>query len=369
MNSKTYFMEVALRLARRGLGRVWPGPAEGCVIVAPVADGQVGAIVARGWTDRISRAVSRAITMLEEQGRSSEMSVDVFLTGDPSAEDVTQLEKLRPKTIYIACRNTDGEKATQRIEDLTKAGTQVAFGLCRRAAEDLNREFFWHQRKGRPHFTLKLATTLDGSIATHAGASQWITNEQSRALVQRLRYEADAIMVGSATAIADDPQLTCRLPGLSESAAIRIVADGRLRLPLTSKLVQTSQNLPTLLLTKADNDPARSRAFQECGVEILTVALDRDKQLDMDDAASKLADRGITSVLVEGGARLGASLLMAGLIDRLVWFHAPKIMGADGQGAIAELGLSDLSKIKKFRRSEFFEIGDDIVQFLETPKS
>ena len=355
-------MEIAVRLARRGWGQVWPHAAEGCVIVARATDGKAGRVVGRGWTDHEGRAVMRAVDALEGAPGGPGGPLEVYLACEPSEDDAARLAALKPEAVFIADRTGEGV-SDERPASLVKAGCRVEVGLCRAQARRLNEGFLLRARAGRPHFTLKMATTLDGSIATRAGESRWITNARSRALVQRLRYDADAVMVGSATAVSDDPRLDCRFPGFSGKPAVRIVADARLRLPLTSRLVRTSRDVKTVLLTKADNDRTRVRAYGDCGVDVVTVALDDDKRLDMTDAAAKLAGIGLTRVLVEGGARLAASLLSAGLIDELVWFHAPKIIGGDGRDAVAALGLSGLSELETFEPCDDYKMGGDFVRF------
>ncbi len=183
-------------------------------------------------------------------------------------------------------------------------------------------------RLGRPLVTLKLASTLDGRIATRSGESRWITGEAARRMAHALRGRHDAVMVGVGTVLADDPELTCRLPGYRSTPVVRVVADSHLRTPLTATLVATAAEAPTWMLIREGTDRDRRHAFADLGITLIEVA-GAETGVDPAGALKALADAGLTRVLVEGGAQLAASLLRADLVDRIAWFHAPAVMGGD----------------------------------------
>jgi diaminohydroxyphosphoribosylaminopyrimidine deaminase/5-amino-6-(5-phosphoribosylamino)uracil reductase len=211
--------------------------------------------------------------------------------------------------------------------------------------------------------TLKLATSLDGRIATRTGASQWLTGEAARARGHWLRATHDAIMIGSGTALADDPSLTCRLAGLEERSPVRIVLDGRLRLPATSRLAATAASVPTWLITRRPaGPPERARTLTGQGVELIEASAARGEGLDLEEVLAALAARGISRLLVEGGARLAASLLRRRLVDRLAWFQAPMILGGDGLAAIAELGIDSLAAAARFARERGEALAPDTLE-------
>jgi diaminohydroxyphosphoribosylaminopyrimidine deaminase/5-amino-6-(5-phosphoribosylamino)uracil reductase len=245
------------------------------------------------------------------------------------------------------------------FQRLRNAGIEVVEGVGRREAEAINEGFFRRVRSGRPFVALKTATTLDGRIATVAGESQWITGESARARGHLLRAQYDAIMVGIGTAAADNPMLTCRLPGLADRSPVRIVVDGRRRLPLTSKLVATASKQPMWLVTLEGNHDARLQAFRGAGVEIVTVAADPTGQPDLKVAMTRLAERGLTRVLVEGGAHLTAALLRDRLIDRIYWFRAASVLGGDGMPFAAPFGVDRLAAMALFERDEVIAVGPD----------
>jgi diaminohydroxyphosphoribosylaminopyrimidine deaminase/5-amino-6-(5-phosphoribosylamino)uracil reductase len=210
--------------------------------------------------------------------------------------------------------------------------------------------------------TLKLATSLDGRIATRTGQSQWITGEIARAHGHRLRATHDAIMIGIGTALADDPQLNCRLPGLEERSPMRIVVDGRLRLPVESKLVQTAPNRRTALVTRPGHSASTLDRYRGHDIEVIEVGTDPSGHPAVGAALAAIGGLGITRLLVEGGATLAAALLKADLVDRVHWFRAPGIIGGDGLASIGEIGLDELSRMTRFERIGLHPAGGDSIE-------
>ncbi len=359
-------MRVALTLAARGLGEVAPNPAVGCVIVSPSEETPL--IVGRGWTQPGGRphAETGALARAGDKARGATVYVSLepcAHTGKtgPCAQALIDAGVAR---VVVACTDDDPRVDGKGIAMLRDAGIDVVVGVLENDARVLNEGFFRATKAKLPMVTLKIASTLDGKIATHSGKSHWITGQMARERTHLMRAQADAIMVGSATAIVDDPQLTCRLPGLAHRSPIRVVADGRLRLPLTSKLVRSANDIRVILLTREDADKDRAKAFEEQGVELINVPLGPDNHMDMTKGMALLAARGITRVLVEGGARLAASLMRDGLVDRIEWFQAPKIIGDDGYSAIAALGLDEIDLDAGFERLAVTALGEDVLTSL-----
>ena len=217
----------------------------------------------------------------------------------------------------------------------------------------------------RPVITLKLATTLDARIATKSGFSRWITSQDSRQLTHLLRAHHDAILIGRGTALADDPSLTCRIAGYEEHSPIRVVVDSQLRLSLSSQLVNTANDVPVWVACASDADADRERDLVAKGVRVLRLPVIQGSGLDLRALAHALHQNDVGSVFVEGGGAIAASLLKARLVDRLVWFQAPKIMGGDGVPAIQDLDLDILDAMVPFTRIGTYECGPDLVQFFE----
>ncbi|MCH7555008.1 MAG: bifunctional diaminohydroxyphosphoribosylaminopyrimidine deaminase/5-amino-6-(5-phosphoribosylamino)uracil reductase RibD, partial [Proteobacteria bacterium] len=267
--------------------------------------------------------------------------------------------------LVIALEDPDPRVNGRGMERLRDAGIEVIEGVCREPARALNAGFLKRLAAGRPLFTLKTATSLDGRIATASGQSQWITGEPARLRGHSLRADHDAVMVGIGTVLADDPRLDCRLPGLAHRSPLPIVLDSRLRLPLESRLAATAKQRPSWVLTLAGGDQARRDDLAERGVEIIDVAANQDGMVDLAAAARALGERGLTRVLVEGGARLNAGLLRENLADRLVWFRNPRLIGGDGLPAAAGFGIDGLAEAPAFRRLSVEEIGDDMMETYE----
>jgi diaminohydroxyphosphoribosylaminopyrimidine deaminase/5-amino-6-(5-phosphoribosylamino)uracil reductase len=353
-------MQAALALAARGLGNTWPNPAVGCVIV------NAGQVVGRGWTQPGGRphAETEALRRAGDRARGA----TAYVTLEPCCHHgrtppcTEALIAAGISRCVVALRDPDPRVNGEGLMRLRNAGIAVETGLMDSEAAALNAGFVSRITAGRPLVTLKLATTLDGRIATRTGHSRWITGETARRHVHRLRAEHDAVMVGSGTALADDPALTVRLPGAvpaGHPGPVRVVADGRLRLPLTSVLVATARATPTWVLTTKQADRHRIAAFTDAGVVVLAVAPDPNSQPDPAAALRALAGRGITRLLVEGGAHLAASLLRADLVDRLAWFHAPTVLGADARAAVEAMGISELAALARFRVTGSAALGLD----------
>jgi diaminohydroxyphosphoribosylaminopyrimidine deaminase/5-amino-6-(5-phosphoribosylamino)uracil reductase len=209
--------------------------------------------------------------------------------------------------------------------------------------------------------TLKLATSLDGRIATPSGESRWITGPPSRERAHLLRATHDAILVGTGTVIADNPQLTCRLPGLGDHSPVRVALDRKLRIPLGARLIAEARQTPTWVVTLHSANAARQQALRDAGVIVIPATPDAAGHIDLALALGLLGERGLTRLLVEGGGRLAAALLRAGLVDRLTWFHAPLLLGGDAVPAIAELGLDRLADAPAFERLSSEIVGDDVL--------
>jgi diaminohydroxyphosphoribosylaminopyrimidine deaminase/5-amino-6-(5-phosphoribosylamino)uracil reductase len=352
-------MRAALALARRGLGNVWPNPAVGCVIVKD------GRVVGRGWTQPGGRphAETEALSRAGEAARGATAYVTLEPCSHwgktPPCADALVAAGLR--RVVVAVEDPDPRVAGSGFARLKAAGIAVESGLGAAEAAEINAGFFLRLRQGRPLVTLKLATSLDGRIATATGESRWITGPAARERAHLLRATHDAILVGTGTAIADDPELTCRLPGLGDRSPVRIVLDRQLRLPPAARLFADARVHPTWVMTLASADFARQQALQDAGVEILAADPDDNGRIDLAAALRLLGGHGLTRLLVEGGGGLAASLLRLGLVDRLVWLHAPVLLGGDGLPAIGKLGHAALADAPRFERLSTEPLGADFV--------
>jgi diaminohydroxyphosphoribosylaminopyrimidine deaminase/5-amino-6-(5-phosphoribosylamino)uracil reductase len=353
-------MRAALTLARRGLGRVAPNPAVGCVLVKD------GRVVARGWTQPGGRphAETEALGRAGDQasGATAYVSLEPCCHHGGTPPCAEALIAAGVSRCVVALGDPDERVAGRGLQRLSEAGIAVTEGVLADEAEAVNAGFLMRLRAGRPLVTLKLATTLDGRIATAARESRWITGEAARAQGHLLRASHDAVMVGAGTAATDDPRLDVRLPGLEDRAPMRVVLDGGLRIPASHDLVARAGSQPTLLFTRAGHPPERRQALVDQGMEVLDVESDDEGLLSVSSVLQELGRRGLTRLLVEGGGRLAASLIRADLVDRLVWFRAPGVIGGDGVPAVAGFGLAGLADMPRFQRLSAQPAGADLVE-------
>lgn len=354
------WMDLALTLARRGLGRTSPNPPVGCVLV------RNGRVVGRGWTQPGGRphAEAEALRRAGEAARGA--------TAYVSLEPCNHYGKTPPCTealiaagvarCVVAAADPDPRVSGAGLARLREAGVPVVTEVGAASAQSLYDGYIRQRRDGRPAITLKLATTLDGRIATRRGESQWITGPEARARAHRLRATHDAVMVGSGTAVTDNPRLSVRLDGLRDARPLRVVVDGRLRVPLTHDLVASARTHPTLLITRPDALADRRQAYADAGVELADAGVDADGTMSAPAIAQALGARGVTRVLVEGGSMLAAGLFRTDLVDEIVWFRAPRVMGGDGVPAIAGFGLAYLDATPQFTCVASEHAGADIVE-------
>jgi diaminohydroxyphosphoribosylaminopyrimidine deaminase / 5-amino-6-(5-phosphoribosylamino)uracil reductase len=354
-------MNAALTLARRALGLTAPNPAVGCVIVKD------GRVVGRGWTRPGGRphaeteALDRAATLADGATLYATLEPCSHHGATPPCADAIIAAGIA--RVVAAMEDPDPRVKGTGFARLRAAGIALEIGLGADAAVEINAGFVLRVATGRPLVTLKLASTLDGKIATASGESRWITGEPARRRAHLLRARHDAVMVGIGTAIADNPDLTCRLPGIAKRHPLRIVVDPGLRLPLTSRLVVDAAALPTWIVTRDSGDAARQDGFRAAGVEVIQLP-GTAEGIDLEAALQVLGKRGLTRVLVEGGARLAAGLLRRQLVDRIAWFHAPSAIGGDGIDAIAGLGQRGLAEIPRFERLAVEPVGEDVLETL-----
>jgi diaminohydroxyphosphoribosylaminopyrimidine deaminase/5-amino-6-(5-phosphoribosylamino)uracil reductase len=264
--------------------------------------------------------------------------------------------------VRVVAATTDPDERVngQGLAKLRAAGIEVQSGLLEQEAREVLLGFASRIGLGRPMVTLKLASTLDGRIATHDGQSQWITAAPARRLVHAMRGRHDAVMVGVGTVLADNPELTCRIPGFRATPIVRIIADSHLRTALTSRLMSTAGAVPTWFLVREGTNLAREEAFAEIGARLIKIP-GSSVGVDLSAAMTALGTAGLTRVLVEGGGKLAAALLRADLVDRIAWFHAPTVMGGDGWPAVQSFGVRTLGQMPRFRRDCQTVIGDDML--------
>ncbi len=361
-NTKTdiAYMKLALRLAQRGLGQVAPNPAVGCIIV------KNDEIVGRGWTQVGGRPHAEVVALAQAEEKAK--GATAYVTLEPCSHHgqtppcCDSLIRAGISRVVAALQDPDERVNGHGLQKLRDAGIDVVEGICENEAIDLNMGFILSKTISKPLVTLKMATSLDGKIATSTGNSQWITGPIARQYGHLLRAQNDAILIGTGTALTDDPSLTCRLAGLEGNSPIRIVADSRLRLPLTSELVKTARDVPLWIVTLPGNAAERIDAYKDLGVDVIEVQSETSGFPDLKMALNELSARGITRLLVEGGSHLQASLIKEGLVDRIMWFRAAKIIGGDGIPALQSIGLKEVASAPTLELRDSRPLDEDVLE-------
>ena len=337
----------------RGLGRTWPNPTVGCVLVKD------GRVVGEGRTGDGGRPHAERVAL--DRAGPAARGTTAYVTLEPCSHHgqtppcADALIAAGVARVVTASHDPDPRVAGSGLARLRAAGIAVTEGIDAGAGDRINQGFFTRVTAGRPLVTLKLATSLDGRIATAGGASRWITGPAARAKGHVLRAVHDAILVGSGTALADDPALTTRVAGFERRCPVRIVLDRRLRLNADSRLVAGAADVPLWVVTERTDGPAAAR-LQSTGVRLIAVP----PGADIVDVFGRLGVMGLTRVLVEGGRGIATALVSAGLVDRLEWFRSPSLVGDDGMAAIGPLGLTGVADRPMFQPTDRRALGPDL---------
>jgi diaminohydroxyphosphoribosylaminopyrimidine deaminase / 5-amino-6-(5-phosphoribosylamino)uracil reductase len=347
------FMREALSLAESRLGLTTPNPSVGCVIV------RGGKVVARGVTAVGGRphgeTQALAAAGSKARGATAYVSLEPCAHVGQTPPCAIALVGAGLKRVVVACLDPDPRVKGRGIAILKRAGIEVTTGVLEEAAKRLNEGFITRMTRGRPAGILKLAMSLDGRIATANGDSKWISSPPSRELVHRWRRECDAVMVGAGTVLADNPRLTCRVAGGRDP--VRVIIDARLRTAPTSRVYRERSNAAAILVTTNANLTRARRKYARAGVEVISVTA-RAGVLALDELMREFARRGWCNVLIEGGATLAASALAAGIVDRVAFFVAPKILGA-GRPAIDGMHAPRIRAARSFTDFTARRVGDD----------
>ncbi|WP_419246968.1 bifunctional diaminohydroxyphosphoribosylaminopyrimidine deaminase/5-amino-6-(5-phosphoribosylamino)uracil reductase RibD [Wolbachia endosymbiont of Rhagoletis indifferens] len=350
-----HFMSIALRLAEKNLGNVAPNPAVGCVIVKD------GTIISEGYTGIGGRPHAEVVALQNAKGSTQDATM--YITLEPCCHfGVTEpctagIIRAGIKRVVIATIDPDSRVLGGGIKALKEAGIEIEQGIMQKEAEELNVGFFTTKELHRPFIACKIATTLDGKIATFTGDSRWITSEDTRNWVHELRAKYDAIMIGSNTLINDDPLLTCRLPELGSRSPIRLIIDSQAKLKEEHNIAKTADKVTTWVIT---NDEVKKKIKN---INYLIVNSNNAGKVCLKDMASKLVSEvGITRLLVEGGGVLITELLKCNLIDRLIICRSGKILGNDATPFIGNLGIQSINKCYQFKKTEIIEFSEDVAE-------
>lgn len=352
------YMRMALELGERGRGWVAPNPVVGAVIVR-----EDGIVIGQGYHERYGdlHAERNALKNCLESPAGATM----YVTLEPCCHHGRQppctdaILEAGIRRVVLGSRDPNPVVAGKGIRILRDHGVEVTEGVLKTECDKANEMFFHYIVSGRPYVVMKYAMTMDGKIAAYTGLSRWVTGEKARAHVQKLRHELSGIMVGIGTVLADDPLLTCRLPDSKNPT--RIICDTHLRTPLSSRIVQTADQVPTIIATCSE-DPRQTAALEERGCRVLQVARSGDLQLDLQDLMRKLGQEKIDSILLEGGGTLNWSALESGIVNRVMAYMSPKLFGgASAPTPVEGQGIPDPRQAFLMENISVRRLGEDIL--------
>jgi diaminohydroxyphosphoribosylaminopyrimidine deaminase/5-amino-6-(5-phosphoribosylamino)uracil reductase len=361
IETEQIWMRRALELAARARGRTSPNPMVGAVIV------QDGQVVGEGFHAYAGSDHAEVAALREAEAAAAGATLYVSLEPcchhgrtPPCADQIVHAGIRR---VVAACEDPNPSVSGRGIAALREAGVTVEVGLLGEEAGRLNEAFFKHIRTGLPFVTLKVAASLDGKIASRTGESRWITGESARRRVHQLRNEVDAVLVGIGTVLRDDPLLTTRLGIANQRDPIRVIVDNLSRLPLRAKVVNRASTAPTIVAVSQMAPRSKLEALEREGVQVIVVE-NSPRRVALERLMEALGKRGILSVMIEGGAEINASALREGVVDKVLVFLAPILIGGKSTPtAVGGDGIESLSQALRLRevRIERFD-GDILVE-------
>ena len=355
------FMQLALALGGRGLGRTWPNPAVGAVVVKD------GVILGRGWTQPGGRPHAET-EALKRAGKAAQ-GATLYVTLEPCSHQgktppcVDAIIRAGIARVVSALEDPNPEVAGQGYAKLRERGIAVDTWLGAEEAAHQHAGHIRRMREGRPQVLLKLAASSDGKAGLPGRKPAGITGEPARVRVHQMRAESDAILIGIGTVLSDDPHLTCRLPGMFERSPVRVILDARLRVPLATSIIGTARETPTWVFTTPSASPVAEGILKSKGVEVFRVE-GKDGRLDLAAVLKELAGRGITRLMVEGGPTIAAAFVQADLVDEAALFRSPNPLG-EGIDALEGLPLTALTKSPKLKSVATETVGGDTLELFE----
>ena len=361
INSDEKFMQEALRLAKKGCGRTKTNPLVGAVIV------KKGCIIARGYHARFGGPHAEIVALKragkKARGATLYVTLEPCSTWGKTPPCTEGIIKNGIKHVIIAMIDPNPQNARRGVRLLRRRGIKVTIGILKNEAEKLNAFFFTVIQKKRPHIILKLAQSLDGKIATRSNQSKWISNEEARKYVHSVRHIVDAIVIGVNTVLIDNPRLTargcCGKGGNTKSQPLRIIVDSKGRTPLDADVLR--QPGETLIATVKPMDIEKKEKFIQAGVEVLELPA-KEGKVDVEELSKVIAKRGIVSVLVEGGSALLGSFFDGHLVDKILVFISPIVIGGDGaRAAVGGNGVDSLIEAHHLSRVDVRSFGDNIL--------
>lgn len=353
------YMTMALELARKGWGRVSPNPMVGAVVV------KNDVVVGQGFHEALGGAHAE-VNAIDEAGEAAR-DATLYVTLEPcnhfgrTPPCTQKILEAGIRRVVVAMADPNPDVTGGGNDFLASKGVTVETGVLEAEARRLNESFIKFVRTKEPFVILKCAATLDGQIATRTGDSKWVTGEAARAYVHWLRHGVDGILVGGNTVRLDDPSLTARLPEGRGKDPVRIVLDSRLSIPETAKVLHQNSGAPTILVTGNNVSEEKKERFRKMGVKVIRAPL-RGGFINLRVLMGRLGYIGISSLLIEGGGRVMASAIKSGIVDKVIFFYAPKVLGGnDGIPMFRGKGPQLIRQAIPVRGVEVRRFGDDLM--------
>ncbi len=357
------YMSLAISLARKGEGMTSPNPLVGAVLV------KSGKIIGKGYHRKAGLPHAEIEAFIDAGRNGQDVGGGTLYV---SLEPCCHREKKTPpctdaviekgvREVIVGALDPNPRVSGKGVKTLRDAGIRVTTGVIEEKARRLNEAYNKYITTGTPFVTLKLAATLDGKIATQTGDSKWIGSERQRKMGHRLRNLADAVMVGTGTILKDDPRLNVRLykNAGKETQPVPVVLDRGLKTPVNSKIFSVHESV--IIVTGKSHDRVRRKKLEGAGARIIEVGLGRDGHLGLRELARKLGKNEITSLIIEGGSATAALALKSGIVDKVVFFYAPRVIGAEGLSMVGELGVSRIKGSLGIERVKIRKFGDEIM--------
>lgn len=353
---KEFYMRRAIEIARKGMGRTSPNPMVGCVVVKD------GRIISEGYHEEYGgyHAERNALINYKDEVSGADLYVNLepccHNGRTPPCTDIIIEKKI--KRVYVGCLDSNPLVAGKGVDVLRRHGIEVETSILEKECRDLNEVFFHYIENKMPFVVMKYAMTLDGKIACEGGDSRWVTGEESRKEVQRLRNRYKGIMVGIGTVLADDPMLNCRIAGGINP--VRIICDSSLRLPVDSQIAKTAKEQKTIV-AYCRGDEKKVEQLEKMNIQMFRVSKTKKGNVDLVELMQRLAEQGIDSILLEGGGTLNASMLRASLVQRVYAFISPKLVaGAKAKSPLEGKGIEKMSDALSLLDVEISVLGDDL---------
>lgn len=360
VDKNTEFMNLALKLAKRAEGMTSPNPLVGAVLV------KRGKIIGSGYHKKagLPHAEIEALNDARKKGHNISGST-LYMNLEPCCHYgrtppcTNAIIENKVAKVFVGVSDPNPKVSGKGIKILRRANIEVNLGLLKKESEELNKVFFKYIKENMPYVVLKLASTLDGKIATKSGDSKWIGSEKQREIAHQLRNKMDSVLVGVNTILKDDPSLNVRIKKRFISQPMPVILDSRLRTPLSSNIFKVHESC--IIVASEESGNKKRKLLEQRGAKVIYSDPDKSGNLSLKRILRELSKMDITSVLIEGGSKVASSALNEGVVDKIVLFYSPKIVGGDGLSMVSSLGIKKMNKALNIKDINMKKFGNELM--------